>query len=217
MSNKYFQKALSDFTYNAASGGAIRHLTDVGYTVKQIMEELAFPTPYERVQKGVWERLIETGIILTKEPGSGPGDVKKITYIQDHDQFGKVSFRRVEEAQEEGDIICWKESHMGTGKSGFETLSALLGDERQKNGEASSYMTCDFGDTAQRDPERFRAMMQVLEGRQREYLVGLPWTKERIYHRLDMRMTEILLRLCETEEYRGDLFFMETGDKIIIG
>ena len=106
---------------------------------------------------------------------------------------------------------------MGTGKSGFETLSALLGDERQKNGEASSYMTCDFGDTAQRDPERFRAMMQVLEGRQREYLVGLPWTKERIYHRLDMRMTEILLRLCETEEYRGDLFFMETGDKIIIG
>ena len=62
MSNKYFQKALSDFTYNAASGGAIRHLTDVGYTVKQIMEELAFPTPYERVQKGVWERLIETGI-----------------------------------------------------------------------------------------------------------------------------------------------------------
>ena len=31
--NRYFQKALSDFTYDAASGGAIRHLTDTGYTV----------------------------------------------------------------------------------------------------------------------------------------------------------------------------------------
>ena len=67
----YFQKALADFTYEAASGGAIRHLADMGYTVKQIAAKLDFPTPYERVQKGVWERLLETGVILTEEPGGG--------------------------------------------------------------------------------------------------------------------------------------------------
>ena len=54
--HSYFQKALADFTQEAASGGAIRHLADMGYTVKQIMERLDFPTPYERVQKAVWER-----------------------------------------------------------------------------------------------------------------------------------------------------------------
>lgn len=217
MSNQYFQKALADFTYDAASGGAIRHLADVGYTVKQIMEELAFPTPYERVQKEVWERLVETGALLIKEPGGGIGGTKKVTFVQDYDRFGKVSFRRVEEAQDEWEAICWKECHMHTGISGFAKLAALLGDKKRQNGEARSYMTCDFGEAAERRPERLQAMMQVLEGRQREYLAGLPWTGERVYHRLDSRMTEILLRLCEAGEYEGNCYFMETGDKILIG
>ena len=53
---EYFKSALSDFTYEAASGGAIRHLADLGYTVKQISGQLSFPTPFARVQKTVWQR-----------------------------------------------------------------------------------------------------------------------------------------------------------------
>lgn len=45
---EYFKSALSDFTYEAASGGAIRHLADLGYTVKQISGQLSFPTPLDR-------------------------------------------------------------------------------------------------------------------------------------------------------------------------
>ena len=45
---EYFKNALSDFTYEAASGGAIRHLADLGYTVKQICEQLSFPTAISR-------------------------------------------------------------------------------------------------------------------------------------------------------------------------
>lgn len=37
-----FQSALSDFTYDVACGGAIRHLADLGYTVHQITERLDF-------------------------------------------------------------------------------------------------------------------------------------------------------------------------------
>ena len=33
---KYLKKALSDFTFDVASGGAIRHLADRGYTVQEI-------------------------------------------------------------------------------------------------------------------------------------------------------------------------------------
>ena len=47
----YFKNALANFTFEAACGGAIRHLTDSGYSVTQIMERLQFPTSYDRVQK----------------------------------------------------------------------------------------------------------------------------------------------------------------------
>lgn len=45
---KYFQDALSDFVYDAASGRAIRHLTDSGYTAAQIMQQLSYPTPFKK-------------------------------------------------------------------------------------------------------------------------------------------------------------------------
>ena len=98
--NRYFQKALSDFTYDAASGGAIRHLTDTGYTVKQIMETLTYPTPYERVQKTVWKHLLDTGTILLDIPGTEKQH-EKITYVREYNKYGKASFRKVVEKQED--------------------------------------------------------------------------------------------------------------------
>ena len=92
--NSFFQKALADFTYEAASGGAIRHLTDVGYTVRQIKEKLAYPTSYERVQKAVWDHLIAEGVILLEEPGKAR-PAGKTVYVREYDKYGKASFRRV--------------------------------------------------------------------------------------------------------------------------
>ena len=76
----FFKSARADFTFAAASGGAIRHLADLGYTVKQITEQLSFPTPCQRVQKAVRERLLETGVLLLEEPGSGRGLLVKRDY-----------------------------------------------------------------------------------------------------------------------------------------
>ena len=224
----YFQKALADFTHEAASGGAIRHLTDMGYTVKQIAALLDFPTPYERVQKGVWERLLETRVIVTEEPGSGGrqreehylqerrGSANKAKYVREYDQYGKASFRRVEEVQEEEAVICWKEYHWEAGVYRLEELSARLREKRQKNGENRSYMSCEFGVVSWREPEAFQAMLEVLQERQREYLIGLPWERRRVYHRLDSRMMEILLSLYEKGMYQGECLFMETKDRIMI-
>lgn len=39
----YFQTALANFTFDVASGGAIRHLADLDYTAAQIMKRLDFP------------------------------------------------------------------------------------------------------------------------------------------------------------------------------
>ncbi len=224
----YFQKALADFTYEAASGGAIRHLADMGYTVKQIAAQLDFPAPYERIQKGVWERLIETGVILTAEPGSGGrqgvdkypqqtgGTGRKAKYVQEYDQYGKASFRRVEEVQEEEAAVCWKECAWEAGRNRMEEFSQRLWRKKQENGESRSYMSCEFGLISLRNPKEYEVMLHVLQERQREYLIGLPWERRRVYHRLDSRMMEILLRLCEEGMYRGECFFMESKDKIII-
>lgn len=86
----YFKNALSDFTFEAACGGAIRHLADLGYTVSQIKEQLAFPTALEKVRKTVWEHMLDTGALCLEEPGK-QGTSEKFDYIREYDQYGKAS------------------------------------------------------------------------------------------------------------------------------
>ncbi len=66
--NKYFQDALSDFVYDAASGRAIRHLTDAGYTASQIVQNLDYPTPISKVRHTITRYLKESSILLEKLP-----------------------------------------------------------------------------------------------------------------------------------------------------
>ena len=51
----YFQTALSNFATDVACGGAIRHLTDLGYTLDQIVERLDYPASRAKVQKIMME------------------------------------------------------------------------------------------------------------------------------------------------------------------
>ncbi|MCI9020332.1 MAG: hypothetical protein HFH32_06285 [Eubacterium sp.] len=65
---RYFQEALSDFMYDAASGKAIRHLADSGFTTAQITRQLCYPTPFRKVQHTVTDYFKETGILLEALP-----------------------------------------------------------------------------------------------------------------------------------------------------
>lgn len=65
---KYFQEALSDFMYDAASGRAIRHLCDTGYTAAQIMQRLDYPTPFSKIQRTITRHLKENGVLLEQLP-----------------------------------------------------------------------------------------------------------------------------------------------------
>lgn len=207
--NSYFQNALSNFTHEVASGGAIRHLTDLGYTAKQISEQLDFPTPFKRIQKEMWEHLVNTEVILLEEPDSRKRE--KVSYVREYDKFGKASFRRVVESEAVDAPILWREQWI-EGKG--ESIPALLQERIAKNGETNSYVSCDLGLLLHSEPERFRQLLQKLEETQREYVEGIPWKNRRVYHRLDARMTEILRRLFEEKEYRGICYFLKTGEKL---
>ncbi|MDE7298879.1 MAG: hypothetical protein K2N94_08625 [Lachnospiraceae bacterium] len=89
---EYFRQALADFAFDAAGGDAVRHLADLGYTVRQITERLTFPLPCGKVGEIVWKHLVDTGIVLLEEPGNGRGRTAG-TYVKEYDAYGRQSFR----------------------------------------------------------------------------------------------------------------------------
>ena len=210
----YFKNAISNFTFETASGGAIRHMADLGHTIKQITQKLSFPTPYERVQRAVWEHLLDTGVLLLEEPGSGKSR-ERVSYVRDYDKYGKPSFRRVVLPDDSKEVLCWKEKYFGGG-AGSER-AALLREKCDENGYETSYVSCDFGLRVKREPERFAQSLQALEEDWRDYILGLPWERRIIFHRLDGRMREIIVRLYENGDFQGNCFFMKTEEKIVIG
>lgn len=211
----YFKKALSNFTFEMASGGAIRYLTDEGYTVRQIAERLDFPTPIEKIQEAVWARLLGNGTLLIEEPGSRPKE-PKYTYVKEYNQYGRPSFRRVtvdptEAAVNQSPFIL-QEQYFSPDLHG--KLSAFITEKCTENGASFSYVSLDFG--LQIRTGKFAQIVQILNPRQAEYLQGLPWEPRRVYHRLDKRMQEIIVQLYEHQLYSGACYFLKTGKKILL-
>lgn len=210
---EYFKSALSDFTHEAASGGAIRHLTDLGYTARQITDKLTYPTPYERVRKTVWKHLIDTGVVLTKEPGSGqPRGRAEYTVV--HDKYGRASFRLEQTFAGDFEPIRWRERNYSEDKCG--NLAVYLADKCSECGEQQAYISCDFGLQIMRNREKFAEVMQVLNERQKEYIMGLLWEEQICYHRLDGRMREIAVKLYANGYYHGYCYFLKSGEKVEI-
>lgn len=213
---EYFKSALSDFTYEAASGGAIRHLADLGYTAKQITEKLTYPTPYERVRRTVWQHLIDTQIVLTQEPGGGK-QPEKAAYTVVHDKYGKASFRMETATVANSVPIHWKERIYSEEKCG--SLAVYLAEKcsvSSGEGKDTAYVSCNFGLHCVRKSEEYASAMKILNERQREYIEGLLWEDKVCYHRLDQRMREIIVKLYTGGYYHGYGYFLKTGERVTI-
>lgn len=210
----YFKNALSDFTFEVASGGAIRHLADLGYTVSQITERLTFPTAFERVQKTVWRHFLDTGILRLEEPGSGEKQ-ERFDYVREYDQYGKASFRRVSvEVGELKDPVLWRErSFQPEGEGAFADF--LVGKCRE-NGQENAYVSCDFRAKIKKEQTSPGMLNQILNKQQWEYLQGLPWPESIVYHRLNNQMQNILIRLYENADYCGTCYFLRTREKLYL-
>jgi len=90
---EYFEAALSDFVFDVAAGGAIRHLTDRGYSVEQIMRELSYPVPRDRVEKAVYRHLTESRILKSADKSLAG---RKITAFRRKAATGRYGIRRGE-------------------------------------------------------------------------------------------------------------------------
>lgn len=207
---KYFQEALSDFMHDAASGGAIRHLCDLGYTTDAIMARLEFPTPRGRVEKTVYRYLTEKGVLLEALPaadGKGAG------------VSGENAGVSEENAGLSGENAGVSEENMQTVYADDLTeasLCALLRKYIGRNGEENSYVSCPFG-TIRRDREaRLQQMLACLTAREREYLLGIPWKPMIMYHRLNSRMLEISICLALHSDASMKFYFLKSGEILCV-
>lgn len=201
---EYFKKALSDFTQDVACGGAIRHLTDIGYTARQIADELDFPTPYTKVQELMWRHLLESGVILLEEPGCGKR-LQKPIYVKEYGKFGKVSFRKIpaQESNSNTQINSWKEYRY---QPVMGDLRLFLQDRCEVDDGKDAYASIDL--------DWVREVCTGLDLKGTEYLLELPQKKGLVYHQLDQRMRDIVCELYGRGQYEGTLYFMSLQEKV---
>ena len=84
--NRYFQKALQDFTFDVACGAAIRHLHELGYTPEQIADRLDYPISADRVKKYIAN--------LDAKDAADP-DGAEYEIVRECDEYGHSSFVKV--------------------------------------------------------------------------------------------------------------------------
>lgn len=91
---KEFNKALGNFINDAAAGGAVRHLADLGYSISRIAEEINYPISKEKIAQYMWEHYLDIGKISLEEPKPVH---ERASFVKEQDEFGRISFRRVTE------------------------------------------------------------------------------------------------------------------------
>lgn len=87
--NRYFQKALGDFTYDVACGAAIRHLHDIGFTPEEIEKRLDYPVSLEKINNTI--RKYEEKKLRDEKQGG------KTEFVQEMNEYGRITFRRIKE------------------------------------------------------------------------------------------------------------------------
>lgn len=173
----YFQAALSDFMFDVAAGGAIRHLTDRGHSVEQIMKELDYPVARSKVEKAVYRHLVESGILMSGLPEEN--EKMRIYHLQPDVEKDGNKFRA-------------------------ELLKYI-----EKYGEENSYMECPFGLWMKNDEKKLQQALSVLTSREREYILGIKWEYNVMYHRLNDRMREIGMKLGADTDEKWGFFFIK--------
>ena len=192
MSTDYFSKALSNFTNDIASGDAIRHLADLGYTVNEIHDRLDFPTPHSRIADTVWKHYIDTGVIRLEEPDGRP--VEKISYVREYDNLGRAYFKQVREVVmppgAQSSRGRWGSQESGSSQDDGSHIPGS-GDVGGEDPATLKYIPVDFGIKIYQNRAAFEESLSDLEPRDRDYILSLPWPLKTVWHIADERMSRI--------------------------
>ena len=191
---KFFEEALSDFVHDVASGGAVRHLVDLGYSVEQIMQSLSYPTPRHRVQQTVYRYMLESGLLVRRLPTEVSGMVCAFRTvrisIQDREKIYRYLYEKI---KENGEDHCY--------------ISCPFGVWQRQNGESREKEKNGDGDWLWKE-------LTCLNKREQDYITGIPWENAVMYHRLNSRMREIGRKLILQPVSGCRFYFLKTGEAL---
>ncbi len=181
-SQDFFGKAMGNFMHEMSGAGAIRHMVDQGYSIRQIMERLDYPTPQCRVEETALKHMLKQGILLESLPnreslsGVRPEQGTRTEQASEAEEtMINLGYRRT--------VICRPYDR--------KQISEAIYSRRERDGEASSYVRLPLSKL-----KKDREFLPCLSGRERDYLCGLPWKGGTVYHRLTGRMYEIAMELA---------------------
>ncbi|MEE3468628.1 MAG: hypothetical protein VZQ83_09330, partial [Eubacterium sp.] len=187
-----FDQALSNFTFGVANRDLICHMAAEGYSVRQIKEATDYPVSVSKIAETVWDYYLETGVIRLDPPGAD--DKPRYDYVMDIGKYGKRSFRRVEVSADECAAAA-DSSPTGDGRPARATSvpagASPSGSATGSTAGAAAYIPCDFGIVRAEDPRRFEQMLDTLDSRKRDYIDGLPWPPQVVYHIDNLAIREI--------------------------
>lgn len=95
-------------------------------------------------------------------------------------------------------------------------LGNVLQEKIQKNGVTHSYMSCPFGVYAKSGQDTLRQRIFCLTNREQEYILGIPWEQDKMYHRLNDRMLEIGKYLAVNSDMELQFYFLQTKEVIML-
>ena len=87
--------------------------------------------------------------------------------------------------QEEKVVTSYEKVQDAYGKVSFRQVRRSV----QLTGE---YVPCDFGKRRYQNREDFNRLLENLDAKDREYVLGLPWPLETVWHKKDARMKRIM-------------------------
>lgn len=152
-----FKLSLSNFITDAAAGGAVRHLADLGFSPEEITEKLDYPVPKDTVAKIMWKHFIDTGIICEKVPDIKDG-IEKVTYVKETGKYGRSYLRRV---------AC------------------------KVDLPSQTYIKCEFGKLIYKNSDEFKKAIAILDKKDKDYLLSMPWPLTPVYHMENDRIKRI--------------------------
>ena len=96
MDNNFFNRSLSDFSFDVACGAAIRHLFDIGLSADEIKKQLTYPATLDQIKSTIWKYLSDSGKVLLEKPDKElEREPYRVTYEKVQGQYGRTSFRQV--------------------------------------------------------------------------------------------------------------------------
>ena len=129
-----------------------------------------------------------------KEATDYPVSVEKIaeTVWECYIETGVIRLSLSEEEDAHYDYV------MDIGKYGKRSFRRVESD-RKSNAAVSTYIPCAFGVVKHQDSTTYQKILKALDSRKRDYIDGLPWPPQIVYHADNQMMREIRSILQEEE------------------